>query len=164
MHDPRQNTDGVVVHQSALVLDGTGDLVAKPAPVYFLSSQVLGVLIVYEDMGVIHHELVLIDHRLKAVDVPPVLLGGEGPGVLSQEEKSLVVEHQLRRRVDDTVAKVLLKQEAVYYIVQGAVSERHDDCLALAAPKAGIIHQDYKRQPCMRQDQVLNSPLMPEAG
>jgi hypothetical protein len=140
MHHPSQNTDGVVVHHRALVLDGTGDFVAKPAPVFFLSGQVLGTLIVYEDMGFIHHELVLIDHRLKGVGVPPVLLGGGGPGSLDQEEKGLVVAHRLRQRVDDTVAKVLLKQEAVYYIVQGAVCERHDDCLALAASKAGMIH------------------------
>jgi len=123
MHHPSQNTDGVVVHQRALVLDGTGDFVAKPAPVYFLSSQVLGALIVYEDMGFVHHELVLIDHRLKAVNVPSVLLGGGGPGVLGQDEKDRLVEHQLRQRVGDTVAKVRLKQEAVYYIVQGAVCD-----------------------------------------
>jgi hypothetical protein len=135
-----QSTGAVVVHQRALILDGTGDLVTKPIPVYFLSSQVLGALIIYEDMGSIHHELVLIEHRLQAIDVPLVLLGRGEPGFLDLDERRRVVEHRLRQRVNDTVAKVRLNQDAVYYIVAGTVCERPHECLALAASKSGIVH------------------------
>jgi hypothetical protein len=128
--------DTVVVHQRALVLDGAGELVEKSVPVYFLSSQVLGALIVFEDMGFIHHELVLIEHRLQAIDAPPVLLSGGTPGVPGLEERGRILEHGLRKRVEHTIANVRLNQEATYFIVLGAVCERHEDCLALAASKA----------------------------
>jgi hypothetical protein len=139
VNPPSQSIDAVVVHQRALVLDDTGELVEKPVPVYFLSSQVLGALIVFEDMGFIHHELVLIEHRLKAIDASPVLLRGGAPGVLDLDERGRFLEHGLRERVEHTVANVRLNQEATYFIVLGAVCERHDECCALGASKARII-------------------------
>jgi hypothetical protein len=130
-----QSFDAVVVHQRALVLHDTGELVEKPVPVYFLSSQVLGVLIVFEHMGIIHHELVLIEHRLTDIDVPSVLLGRGAPGVLGLDERGPVLQLRLRKRVEHTVANVRLNQEATYFIVLGAVCECREDCLALAASK-----------------------------
>jgi len=139
VHPDSQCIDAVVVHQRALVLDDKGELAAAPVPVYFLSSQVLGTLIVFEDMGLIHHELVLIEHRLVAISDPHRFLGPGPPGDRDPSQRVSPLKHWLQRRVEESVARVELRHEAVYFVVLGDVFDGPEECLAFAASNSPTI-------------------------
>jgi hypothetical protein len=132
MNSQNDSVDAVVIHQFALVLRDTGELVKEPVPVHFLSGQVLGALIFVEDEGLVHHELVLIKDRLKAIYDPSLLLGGGAFCIDNLDRIADLLEDRLKQLVEHAIAEIESDDNGVYFVVLGDPCERREECLATA--------------------------------
>jgi hypothetical protein len=124
-----QNIDTVVMYQRALVVRNTGELIKEHMPVHFLGWQLLGALAVYEDKGVVHHELVFVDDRLKAINDPSFLLG---PGALYIEDLDRVsdlLKDRLKQLVERAIIEVGFNDHGIYFIILGDPCKSHKQCL-----------------------------------
>jgi hypothetical protein len=125
MNPQCQNIDTVVIYQRALVLRDTGELIKQPIPVYFLGWQLLGALVVYEDEGVVHHELVLNKDRLKTVDDASFLLRAGAHSVDDLDRVAGLLEDRLKQLVDHAITKVGFNDHGVYFVILGDPCEGH---------------------------------------
>ena len=119
MNPKRHRVDPALIHQRALVLRYTGELVKEPVPVHFFSRQVLGALAVYKDKGAVHHELVLDKDRLKAVDDPFFLLGRGALCINDLDRTAELLEDRLKQLVEQAITEVGFGDHGVYFVILG---------------------------------------------
>ncbi len=111
------------VYQRSLILCDAGELIEKATPISLLRGQVLGALIVLEDEGLIHRELVLVHDLLKRVDEPGLFLGSRALGVDDLDRVADLLEDRFQQLIEEAVAEVGLNHQGVYLVILGNVSE-----------------------------------------
>jgi len=142
MNSRRHRIGPAILYQRALILRYSGELIIETVPVEFFSRQVLGALIVLHDAGLVHHELMLIKERLKAIADPSFLLGREAFGINDRDRIADLLEDRLKRRVEYAVAKVGLDDDGVYFIVLGDPCPSRQQRFGITAPKSPALLEE----------------------